>query len=113
MNGTKNIGFNTIGKPNITDSLMLNKPGAKDNLAISFWSACLLNMKIAISVLCIVAFLPKITIFSRTLSGASRASGYPARRVLRLKRWAEAQTHFNTERNFNGRKPKKKQNPNG
>ena len=38
INGIINIGFNTIGKPNVIVSLILNSPGAKDSLAIVRWS---------------------------------------------------------------------------
>ena len=47
-NGIPKIGFNTIGIPNVTVSLMLNKPGTNDNVAIALLSSRLPKMKIAI-----------------------------------------------------------------
>ena len=38
-NGIPKIGFNTIGIPNVTVSLMLNKPGTNDNEAIALLSS--------------------------------------------------------------------------
>ena len=42
------IGFNTIGKPKIIGSLMLNSPGKIDNLPNDLYSSRFENRKIAI-----------------------------------------------------------------
>ena len=43
------IGFNTMGIPNVTVSLMLNKPGTNDNVAIALLSSRLPKIMIAIT----------------------------------------------------------------
>ena len=48
-NGIPKIGFNTIGIPNVTVSLMLNKPGTNDNVAIALLSSRLPKIMIAIT----------------------------------------------------------------
>ena len=40
INGIPKIGFNTNGIPNVTVSLMLNKPGTIDNVCLLYTSRC-------------------------------------------------------------------------
>ena len=47
-NGIPKIGFNTIGKPKVIVSLILNNPGTSDNEAIALLSSRLANIPMAI-----------------------------------------------------------------